>query len=297
MRRSGGEAALLLAALIWGTCFVAQSVGLDAVGPYTFQAVRCLLGSAVLAPLSILRQRRNAQKPPRGALLKGGVACGLVLCAATNLQQLGLQYTTPAKSGFITSMYLVLVPILSLVLGRSPRLRHWLCVAMAAGGLYLLSFKEGFTLNPGDALTLIGAFFFACHIMVVDRFAPGLDGAALCCVQFLVVGLLTSVPMLALESPTLAGLHAAALPIAYAGVMSCGVAYTLQIVGQQRCEPVVATVLMSLESVFSLLGGMVILSQIPTPRELLGCVVVFSAVLLAQLPVERFFKVFSKKTA
>lgn len=297
MRRSGGEAALLLAALIWGTCFVAQSVGMDAVGPYTFQAVRCLLGSAVLLPLSLLKHKRSSKKPPKDALLKGGIACGLVLCVATNLQQLGLQYTTPAKSGFITSMYLVLVPILSLVLGRSPRLRHWICVAMAAVGLYLLSFKSGFSLNPGDALTLIAAFFFAGHIMVVDRFAPGLDGAALCCVQFLVVGLLTCLPMLLLETPTLAGLHAAALPIAYAGVMSCGVAYTLQIVGQQRCEPVVATVLMSLESVFSLLGGLVILSQTPTPRELLGCTVVFAAVLLAQLPVERFFKVFSKKTA
>ena len=297
MRRSGGEAALLLAALIWGTCFVAQSVGLDAVGPYTFQAVRCLLGAAVLLPLSLVRRKRSPQKPPRGALLKGGIACGLVLCFATNLQQLGLQYTTPAKSGFITSMYLVLVPILSLALGRSPKLRHWICVALAAVGLYLLSVKDGFTLNPGDALTLIAAFFFAAHIMAVDRFAPGLDGAALCCVQFLVVGLLTCAPMLLLETPTLAGLHAAALPIAYAGVMSCGLAYTLQIVGQQRCEPVVATVLMSLESVFSLLGGMVILGQVPTHRELLGCTVVFGAVLLAQLPVERILGVFHEKTA
>lgn len=287
MRGRSGELALLLAALIWGTCFVAQSVGLDAVGPYTFQAVRCLLGAAVLTPLALFRGKTGKAVTKSGKhLLTGGVYCGLVLCVATNLQQLGLQYTVPAKSGFITSMYLVLVPILSLALGKAPRLRHWLCVALAALGLYLLSVKDGFTLNPGDTLTLIGAFFFALQIMVVDRFAPDLDGAALSCVQFWVVGLLTAVPMLLLETPSLAGILAAALPIAYAGVMSCGVAYTLQIVGQQRCEPVVATVLMSLESVFSLLGGLILLGQVPTPRELTGCAVVFSAVLLSQLPLE-----------
>lgn len=287
MRARGGELALLLAAFIWGTCFVAQSVGLDAVGPYTFQAVRCLLGAAVLTPLAVFRQKRGNTVTKSGKyLLKGGLCCGLVLCVATNLQQLGLQYTIPAKSGFITSMYLVLVPILSLALGKAPRLRHWLCVALAATGLYLLSVKDGFTLNPGDTLTLIGAFFFAAQIMVVDRFAPELDGVALSCVQFWVVGLLTAVPMLAFETPTLPGIRAAALPIAYAGIMSCGVAYTLQIVGQQRCEPVVATVLMSLESVFSLLGGLVLLGQLPTPRELVGTAVVFAAVLLSQLPLE-----------
>lgn len=289
MRARGGEAALLLAALIWGTCFVAQSVGLDAVGPYTFQAVRCLLGAAVLTPLAIFRQKRGKTVTKSGKhLLKGGLCCGLVLCVATNLQQLGLVYTIPAKSGFITSMYLVLVPIMSLAVGKAPRVRHWLCVGLAATGLYLLSVKSGFTLNPGDTLTLIGAFFFAAQIMVVDRFAPELDGVQLSCAQFWVVGLLTAVPMFVLETPTLAGLRGAALPIAYAGVMSCGVAYTLQIVGQQRCEPVVATVLMSLESVFSLLGGLILLGQVPTGRELLGSAIVFGAVLLAQVPVERF---------
>lgn len=288
MRARGGEAALLLAALIWGTCFVAQSVGLDAVGPYTFQAVRCLLGASVLTPLALWRGKSmNTTKKSGRHLLKGGICCGLVLCVATNLQQLGLVYTIPAKSGFITSMYLVLVPILSLALGKAPRLRHWLCVVLSATGLYLLSVKSGFTLNPGDTLTLIGAFFFAAQIMVVDRFAPELDGVQLSCVQFWVVGVLTAVPMFVYETPTLAGIRAAGLPIAYAGVMSCGVAYTLQIVGQQRCEPVVATVLMSLESVFSLLGGLILLGQVPTARELLGSCIVFSAVLLAQIPVER----------
>lgn len=289
MRARGGELALLLAALIWGTCFVAQSVGLDAVGPYTFQAVRCLLGAAVLTPLAIFRQKRGKTVTKSGKyLLKGGLCCGLVLCVATNLQQLGLVYTIPAKSGFITSMYLVLVPILSLAVGKAPRLRHWLCVGLAAAGLYLLSVKSGFTLNPGDTLTLIGAFFFAAQIMVVDRFAPELDVVQLSCAQFWVVGVLTSVPMFVLETPTLAGIRAAALPIAYAGVMSCGVAYTLQIVGQQRCEPVVSTVLMSLESVFSLLGGLILLGQVPTGRETLGSCIVFGAVVLAQVPVERF---------
>lgn len=286
-KRRGGEPALLLAALIWGTCFVAQSVGLDAVGPYTFQAVRCLLGAAVLTPLALRSRKKGnpgADKP--ALLLKGGLCCGLVLCVATNLQQVGLQYTIPAKSGFITSMYLVLVPFFSLAAGKAPRPRHWLCVALSAVGLCLLSVTDRFTLNSGDLLTLCAAFVFAGHIMVIARFAPELDGVQLSCAQFWVVGLLTSVPMLLFESPTLAGLRAASLPICYAGIMSCGVAYTLQIIGQQRCEPVIATVLMSLESVFSLLGGLILLGQIPTARELLGSGIVFCAVLLSQLPVE-----------
>ena len=291
MRERSGELSLLLAALIWGTCFVAQRVGLDSVGPYTFQAVRCLLGAAVLTLVCVLRAKRDRkqgrfQPISWKNLLIGGACCGGVLCVATNLQQLGLQFTTPGKSGFITSMYMVLVPILSTALGRLPRLRHWFCVALAAVGLYLLSVSGQLRLNAGDALTLVGSLFFALQIMAVDRFAPDLDGVQLSCVQFWVVGLLTAVPMLALETPTLSGLRGAAIPILYAGVFSCAVAYTLQIIGQQRCEPVVATVLMSLESVFSVLGGLVLLGQVPTAREALGCAVMFTAVLLSQLPVE-----------
>lgn len=290
MRGRGGALSLLTAAFIWGTCFVAQRVGMDSVGPYTFQAVRCLLGASVLTLVCLARQRQTGKRVPWRRLLTGGLCCGAVLCVATNLQQLGLQFTTPGKSGFITSMYMVLVPVLSTALGRVPRLRHWLCVALAAVGLCLLSLNGAFRLNAGDALTLAGALFFASHILVVGRFAPDLDGVQLSCVQFWVVGLVTSLPMLALETPALPALRGAALPIAYAGVLSCAVAYTLQIIGQQRCEPVVATVLMSLESVFSVLGGLVVLHQVPTAREALGCGVMFTAVLLSQLPAERLLQ-------
>ena len=287
MRRGTGELSLLLAAFIWGTCFVAQTVGLESVGPYTFQAVRCLLGAAVLTGVNVFRRKRSGTAAPMAwkPLLRGGVCCGVVLCIATNLQQLGLQFTTPGKSGFITSMYMVLVPILSTVLGKVPKLRHWFCVALAAAGLCLLSLNESLSLGAGDALTLVGAFFFAGHIIAVDRFAPDLDGVQLSCAQFWVVGLVTSVPMLALERTTLSGILAAGIPIAYAGVLSCAVAYTLQIIGQQRCDPVVATVLMSLESVFSVLGGLVLLGQMPTAREFTGCAVMFCAVLLSQIPI------------
>ncbi len=298
MRRMSGSLALLAAALIWGMSFVAQSIGMEAVGPFTFQGTRCILGAMVLTLLSLGADRvRKARGIPQSStpgrrkrLWIGGICCGLVLFVAANLQQVGILYTTVAKSGFITSMYIVIVPILSVFLGKTPVVKHWLCVALAAVGLYFLSISGGFDPNPGDGITVLCALGFAFHILVIDHFAPGLDGVKLSCIQFWVAGLLSCVLMVLLEQPTWQGLQTAALPIAYAGMMSCAGGYTLQIIGQQHADPVVATVLMSLESVFSLLGGLVILRQIPTGRELFGCALMFSAVMLSQLPVEAFFQ-------
>ncbi len=297
MKQLSGNLALLLAAAIWGFCFVAQSVGMDAVGPFTFQGVRCILGALVLTALSfgidtVKKRRGTYQKPTKEEqkmLLKGGLFCGIALCVATNLQQVGLMYTTVAKSGFITSMYMVFVPIASILLRKRPTLKHWLCVALAVVGLYFLSITGGFSLNQGDFFTLLCAFTFTAHIMVIDHYAPHVDGVKLSCLQFWFTGIVSSVIMLLTETPSVEALRVAWLPIAYAGIMSCAGAYTLQIIGQKNAEPVVATLLMSLESVFSLVGGMLLLRQIPTAREAFGCALVFIAVVTAQIPIEKLF--------
>ena len=287
-----GSLCLLLTAVIWGAAFVAQSVSMDYVGPFTFQCVRSLLASLVLLPVALLlraRRRRRGEEPAgdgkgRGTLWKAGLICGLIMTVATNLQQVGMQYTTPGKAGFITALYIVLVPLLGLFRGRRPSLRLWLCVALALVGLWLLSMTGGFALSTGDLLVLLCAVAFSFHILAVDRFAPLVDGVALSCIQFLVTGVLSGVLMLLFESPRLPAIGQAAVPILYAGIMSCGVAYTLQIIGQKYARPTVASLLMSLESVFALLTGMVILNQIPTPREAVGCAVMLAAIVLAQLP-------------
>lgn len=293
MAKAKGNIALLLAALFWGFCFVAQNVGMEQVGAFTFQGTRCLLGAFVLTLLSVgmdwAKKKRGAYQAPtpeqRKTLWKGGLCCGLVLFVAANLQQVGILYTTVAKAGFITSMYMVLVPIFSVVLGRAPQKKHWFCVALAAVGLYFLSITGGFSLGRGDTLVLLCACAFTVHILVIDHFAPLVDGVKISCIQFWIAGVLSCLVMAFTEQPTWSAVQAAWIPIVYAGVVSCAGGYTLQIIGQQTAEPVVATLLMSLESVFSLLGGMLILQQIPTPRELFGCVLVFLAVVLAQVPI------------
>lgn len=292
MKKVYGSLALLLAACVWGFGFVAQSVGMESIGPFTFQSVRCLVGGIALLPVikgmdSVKKRRGTWHKPtPEETrfLWKGGVLCGLVFTLAACLQQFGLQYTTPAKGGFLTSMYLILVPLLGLFLGRRPPKKIWFCVFIAIVGLYLLSIKEGFTLAPGDGFEVLGALGFAFHIMVIDHYAPHVDGVRLSCIQFFTSAVVAGVPMLLLEHPGLSALLAAGVAIFYAGAISGGVGYTLQIIGQQYAEPVSATLLMSLESVFSMVGGLLILGQVPTGREMLGCVLILAAVILVQLP-------------
>ena len=283
---------LLLAAFIWGSAFVAQSVGMDYVGPLTFNCVRSIIGGVVLIPCIFLLERlkspeeraRAAAESDRKTLLAGGVSCGIVLCAATSMQQFGMQYTSVGKAGFITALYIVIVPVLGLFFGKRCGLKIWLGVFIALVGFYLLCMTGGFALERGDLYLLGCSLLFSFHILVIDHFSPLVDGVKMSCIQFLVSGVLSGAAMLLFETPSIAGIVAGAGPILYAGVLSSGVAYTLQIIGQKNYNPTVATLLLSLESVFSVLTGWMVLHQKLSPREIAGCVLIFAAVILAQLP-------------
>ena len=285
--------ALLVCAAIWGSAFVAQSVGAEYVGAFTFLAVRNWIAVVFLIPViyvrdTILRKRgrpsvRPANRTQRRCLLTGGAACGFFLCAASAFQQVGIRYTTTAKAGFITALYVVIVPILSVFFGKSVKSRIWMCVALAVLGLYLLCMRGELSLSFGDGVVLVCAFLFACQIMTVDYFAPQVDTVRLSQTQFLVTALLSTVCMLLFEDLSTDSLIRALPSIAYAGVMSSGVAYTLQIIGQQNLNPAIASITMSLESVFAALAGWIVLGQSMTVRELARCVLMFAAIILAQL--------------
>lgn len=291
---------LLLTAAIWGVAFVAQSVGMDYVGPFTFNTVRSLLGGIVLIPCIVLLKRINvgskdtagaaehASGDPAGqrkVLLTGGVACGVLLCIASNLQQVGIMYTSVGKSGFITAMYIVLVPVLGIFLKKKAGIKIWCSVAIAVGGLYLLCMTgSGFSIQKGDLLLLLGAVMFSFHILTIDYFSPKVDGVKMSCIQFFTCGILSMVCMFLFEQPQIGAILQAWIPIVYAGVLSCGVAYTLQIVGQKGMNPTVASLILSMESVISVIAGWLILHQKLSGRELLGCVLMFVAIILVQLP-------------
>ena len=291
---------LLLTAAIWGVAFVAQSVGMDYVGPFTFNTVRSLLGGIVLIPCIVMLKRINvgskdtagaaehASGDPAGqrkVLLTGGVACGVLLCIASNLQQVGIMYTSVGKSGFITAMYIVLVPVLGIFLKKKAGIKIWCSVAIAVGGLYLLCMTDsGFSIQKGDLLLLLGAVIFSFHILTIDYFSPKVDGVKMSCIQFFTCGILSMVCMFLFEQPQIGAILQAWMPIVYAGVLSCGVAYTLQIVGQKGMNPTVASLILSMESVISVIAGWLILHQKLSGRELLGCVLMFAAIILVQLP-------------
>lgn len=291
---------LLLTAAIWGVAFVAQSVGMDYVGPFTFNTVRSLIGGIVLIPCIVLLKRINAgSKDTAGAaehasgdlagqrkvLLTGGVACGVLLCIASNLQQFGIMYTSVGKSGFITAMYIVLVPVVGIFLKKKAGVKIWCSVAIAVCGLYLLCMTDnGFSIQKGDLLLLLGAVAFSFHILTIDYFSPKVDGVKMSCIQFFTCGILSMVCMFLFEQPQIGAILQAWMPIVYAGVMSCGVAYTLQIVGQKGMNPTVASLILSTESVISVIAGWLILHQKLSGRELLGCVLMFVAIILVQLP-------------
>lgn len=280
---------LFLAAFIWGVAFVAQSKAKDySVEPFTFNAVRNVIGGLTLLPcIFFLCKREPKEKKiednPK-TLLIGGILCGTVLCIASNLQQIGINYTTVGKAGFITAMYIVLVPILGIFLKRRAGIKVWISVFLAVAGLYLLCMTEKLSLGKGDALVLLCALVFAIHILVIDHFSPKVDGVKLSCIQFLVCGILSMIPALILEHPQVSSILTAWLPILYAGIMSCGVAYTLQIVGQKNVNPTVASLILSLESCISVLAGWMLLGQKLSLKELIGCVIMFAAIILAQLP-------------
>ena len=288
-----GSLLCLLAAAIWGAAFVAQSVGMDYVGPFTFNFTRMLLGSAVLVPVILWRDGRSpAHRKAHGlpelgsrrTLVVGGVCYGVMLFIGSTLQQIGIQYTTAGKAGFITALYVVLVPIAGLAFGRRPRWWVWLGVALSAVGLWLLCMTGPMGLNPGDGLVMLCAVGFTFHILVVDHFSPLVDGVKLSCIQFFTCGMLNFIPMLLTEQVSLTALMGAAAPILYAGILSCGVAYTLQVVAQKDTDPTLASLILCLESVFAVIFGALLLKESLSTRELLGCGLMFAAILLAQKP-------------
>ncbi len=290
---------LFLTALIWGVAFVAQSVAMDYIGPYTFNAVRSLLGGIVLVPCVFLfGQKKKTVKdedPSKGTavdrpgdMITGGLLCGIMLFLSTTLQQVGIQYTTVAKAGFITALYIILVPILGIFLKKRVSFQIWISVVIAIIGLYLLCMKGSFHLGQGDFLMLVCSLCFALHILVIDHFTDKVSGVKLSCIQFFVCGLLSCILMFLFEKPAVSDILSAWLPIAYAGVFSSGVAYTLQIIGQKGTDPTIASLILSLESVVSVLAGWIILGQSLTPREILGCLLMFGAIILAQVaPVQK----------
>ncbi len=288
---------LLLTALIWGVAFVAQRQGGASAGPYTFNCIRSFLGGLVLLPVipfldKITGNKKRSTAEDRRRLAVGGALCGFVLFVASTLQQLGMYYgTTAGKAGFLTACYILLVPVLGLVFGRKCRWNVWISILAAVAGLYFLCLTDGLSLQLSDGLVLLCAVCFSVHIMVIDHFSPLVDGVRMACIQFFVCGAWGLLPMIGVEmrqAGAAAWLQSLGsvdvwIPILYAGIMSCGVAYTLQIVGQNGINPSIASLLMSLESVFSVLAGMLLLHETMSGREIVGCVLVFAAVIFAQM--------------
>ena len=297
-RQIRGSIMLFMTALIWGTAFVAQKSGMDTVSPVAFNGIRTLIGAVSLLPvIAIMNMRQGAKaentKEQKKLLWIGGVCCGLFLMAAGNVQQIGICYTTAGKTGFITALYVILVPLMGLLLGKRIRPIFWACVVASAVGLYLLCIpaEGGFgNINKGDIIVFICAFLFAGHILCIDYFSPKVDGVKLSCIQFFVAGGVSCVLMLFIDPalgytlPTLSDLQAGWFPLFYAGVMSCGVAYTFQVVAQADVNPTLASMLLCLESVFAVLAGAVLLGEGMGLREIIGCVLMFAAILVAQLP-------------
>ena len=281
-----GSGCLFLASLIWGMAFAAQRAGMDHLGPFAFNAIRNLLGSLVLLPcIFLLKKIRKdtSGKTDRKLLLQGGLVCGFFLAIASNLQQIGIKYTSVGKAGFITALYIVLVPVLGIFIHRKAGRRVWLSVVLAVAGLYLLCMTERLQIGRGDRYVLLCALAFAFQILAVDHFAGLVDGVKLACLEFLVCGLLSLIPMALTETPTWQQVWGARYPLLFAGCLSSGIAYTLQILGQRDLPPAVASLIMSFESVISVLAGWLFLHQTLSLRELIGCGIMFAAVILAQL--------------
>lgn len=278
---------LFLTAFIWGTAFVAQSVGMDHLGPFAFNGIRNFIASAALLPCIWLLDKLKLIDEGTGNkkdLIAGGICCGIMLFGASSLQQIGMQYTSAGKSGFITAFYIVMVPVFGIFLKKKIGWRVWTAVVIAIIGLYFLCITESFSIGKGDVYIFFCALVFSVHILVIDYFSPKVNGVKMSCIQFLVVGILSVPFMLTLETVTMEAVNLSWGPILYAAVLSSGVAYTLQIIGQKNVNPAIASLILSLESCISVLAGWVILGEQLSSRELTGCVLMFAAIILAQLP-------------
>ena len=304
-KRAISNILLLITAIIWGSAFVAQKAG-TALEPFTYNGIRTFIGGIALLPvIAFMSGRKSADRAsgqsrelsdnaPTGSkkdLIIGGILCGIILAFGSNLQQIGMDLGTDAgKAGFITALYIVLVPVIGILVGKKIRPIIWVCVLIGAVGFYFLTMagrSTGFSLEMGDLILLLGAIAFACHILVIDHFSPKVDGVKLSCLQFFVAGGLTIILMFIFESPSLPAILECWFPILYAGVISAGIGYTLQIIAQKHAQPSEASLIMSLESVFAVITGAIILHERMSMMELIGCVVIFLAVILSQLPEKK----------
>lgn len=292
MKKWLGSGMLLLTAMIWGVAFVAQSVGMDYVEPFTFNFARYIIGGVVLLPFLKLgntdtpkenTEDKSKKKQRFRRSVIGGIGCGVLLFCASMLQQFGIMYTNVVgKAGFITALYIILVPVLGIFFRKKTKPLLWICVGISVIGLYLLCVSDGYRLELADVLLLACALFFAFHIIFIDYISPNTNGVLVSCVQFFVSGLFCMVAMFLFESPSFAGILKAYIPILYTGVLSCGVAYTFQILGQKYVEPTKASLILCLESVVAVLAGWLLLQQALSIRELLGCIIMFVAIIMAQ---------------
>lgn len=280
-----GTLMLFAAALIWGLAFVVQSSGMEYIGPFTFTFSRSVVGAAALLPMTLI-SREKSESPK--TLWTGGILCGAALGAASCLQQLGLLYTTAGKAGFITALYIIMIPVVSVLFLKKkyPKIIY-AAVAMAVLGVYLLCINGEFLINKGDIYEFLCAVMFTAQILLVSHFSKRINAYKLSCIEFAVAAVVSAVPMLIAEKPTLHGIAMSWLPLLYMGVLSSAVGYTLQVIGQRNLNPTVAALIMSLESCVSVIGGWLILGQSLTPREIIGCVVMFAAIIVAQLPAPK----------
>ena len=280
---------LLSTAIIWGFAFVAQRVGMDYVGPFTFNGIRFAIGSLSLLPLvAMSREQRTVTHkilPPPGlkTVLWGGGALGLALFSGASLQQIGLVYTTAGKAGFITGLYVIIVPLLGLFWRQQPSIGTWVGAVLAAIGLYFLSVTEEFTIEPGDLLVLIGAFFWAAHVLIIGWLSPRINPIKLAFSQYVACSILSLITAVVIEDITMRSIFQAAIPILYGGLLSVGIAYTLQVIAQRDAHPAHAAILLSLEAVFAAVGGWLILGEIISARGLFGCGLMLAGMLLSQL--------------
>lgn len=280
---------LLLTASIWGFAFVAQRVGMRFIEPFTYNGIRFALGTISLLPLLYVR-RRGARRSSIGSVrstVAVGIAAGICLYVAASLQQIGLVYTTAGKAGFITTLYVVLVPLFGYFIGRATGIAGWIGALLAVSGLYLLSVREGFSISPGDLLVLASAFFWALHVLIIDRYGRYVDSISLSVIQFAICSLLCLVTAFGFESPNLPGIMQAAVPILYGGLFSVGVAYTLQVVAQKNAPPSHAAIILSLEGAFAALGGWLLIGEFLDLRSILGCALMFAGMLSSQWEVIR----------
>jgi len=291
-KRTRAHLFLLTTAFIWGSAFVAQKEAMSYIGPFAFTGIRMLIGGTVLIPIIIMLTKKGVLSGDEGPKIPGpandpnfigGFFCGTVLFLASVLQQIGLVYTTAGKAGFITALFIVIVPLLGLFMNRKVSKIIWLCVAVALVGVYLLCMQEDFTVNRGDLIILMSSFCYALHIVTIDYFSPRGNPVKISCIQFYVCGILC-IPTAIVEAPMLSDMLAAWFPIFYAGFISCGIAFTLQVIAQRDTKPTIAALILSLESVFAVLMGFIILSEVLSLREVLGCLLMFAAIIMAQLP-------------